>query len=510
MRAMAVQHKNVRPISLKHIYKWVDAFFITLLMLFALFVGLTIFTETSLRLDEAQSLFQTNRDISGTLNLVAQDVHVPLYHLVLHISLKLFGSDIMTARLLSLVFFIATIPLMYATGKYLFSRKIGLFAALLIAVAPFMNWYASEARMYSMLTFITLLHQLFFMKIFREGKSSHWVGFGLTAIAGLYTHYFFIFVLLTEAIFYLMKKHEFTAKKAFRNFILVAIALAASIAPWLYYVYTKGAASNTQPYLLTPSSGDLFNTYAQFLFGFQIDYLNTIIVSAWPLIVLLAFLTLQKNKKVPSETIFLAFAAILPVAAAFLISVLVRPSYSSRYLIVSIPALFLFISWIISHYPHKVRRTAQIGLVSLMLITFAVQALHPNTPVKENYSDAVSYLNSAVSPQDVIIAAAPFTIYPIEYYYKGSAKITTQPQWNRFTEGAIPSFNPGTLESEVKAITGSYQTAWLILSYDQGYNELLRQYYDNHFEKLKERTFSQNLTVSAYRINYNDPIQLSP
>lgn len=488
---------------------WIVGGSLMLMIAFAIYFSLTIFSQTSMRLDEAQSLFQTNRDISGVLNLVAQDVHVPGYHILLHYWQMIFGNTIFTARMMSLVFFVALIPATYALASYAFNRKVGLFATLLVTLSPFMDWYGSEARMYTMLALITVLHQLTFLKLYKEGKPVHWVWFTVTAILGMYTHYFFAFVILTELFFFVFSQKKFAAKKALRKFIISGIIVAASIAPWVYYVVQLGTASNTQPNLTEPSSVDLFNTYAQFIFGFQVDWLNTLIVSLWPIIVLLAFFALQANRKTTREVIFFVMAAIVPVLGAFLISVTVRPFFQSRYLIVALPALMIFVAWVLSIYPKRIQRTLQVLLVVVIAGLFAVQAINPNTPVKEDYRDAVGYLTEKASSKDVIILSAPFTVYPTEYYYRGEAKITTQPIWNRFREGSVPAFNEDTLAEEVKENTGSYQTAWLMLSYDQGYNKKIKDYYDNHFERTTSREFSKNLWVYSYRIRYDPEITIA-
>ena len=174
---------------------------LVLMIAFAIFFSVTVFGKTSLRLDEAQSLFQTNRDVPGILNLVAQDVHVPFYHTLLHFWQLLLGQDIFVARMLSLVFFIGTIIMTYVLATYALGRRsIGLFAAFLVTISPFMNWYGSEARMYTMLAFMTVLHVYFFVRIMRTGGTNNWLFWTLTAILGLYTHYFFVFVMLSEFI----------------------------------------------------------------------------------------------------------------------------------------------------------------------------------------------------------------------------------------------------------------------------------------------------------------------
>lgn len=492
-------------------YRFV-AFCLLLAMIgFAVFFSLTIFSVNSLRLDEAQSLFQVNRDIPGMLHLVAQDVHVPLYHTLLHYWLLIWGYDIRTARLLSLVFFVGTILATYVLARYAFGRRnIALFAALLVTISPFMNWYGSEARMYTMLAFMATFHAYLFLKVMREGGVWRWVAWTLVAMVGLYTHYFFIFVLLSEFVALLMMRRRFVSAYPVRKIIIAGAIAGLSLLPWIWYVYSLGFASNTQPALSQPSSGDLFDTYAQFIFGFQTSAINTIIISLWPIAVLLGFFALQRgNKKIPTETTFFVVLATLPVLLAFIISVTIRPFYLSRYLIVSLPALLIFISWLLSRY----RRRLAVGVGAVLVVVigflFVVEAMNPNTPVKEDYRETVAYLSTRAKPTDVIVLSAPFTIYPVEYYYKGDAKLTTQPIWDRFAVGSVPPYDPNKVAAETKENVGSYREAWLVLSYDQGYNDKLRKYYDSHFQKLSERHFSPGLVVYEYRISYDKPLTIN-
>jgi uncharacterized membrane protein len=478
---------------------------------FAIFFSLTVFGVSSLRLDEAQSLFQTNRDIPGMLYLVGQDVHVPLYHLVLHIWQLIFGQDIFTARLVSLIFFIGTILMTYVLATYAFGRRgVGLFAALLVTLSPFMNWYGSEARMYTMLAFMTTLHAYLFLKLMRVGGAKYWIFWTLIAIVGLYTHYFFAFVLLAEFVALFLLRKQFAGKHPIRSIIISGAIAGAAVLPWFIYMLNLGFASNTQPALTQPSTGDLFDTYAQFIFGFQTPAVNTIIVSLWPIAVLLGFFALQRStRKVPSEVTLFVVLATLPVLLAFLISVTIRPFYLSRYLIVALPALLIFIAWLLTRYRRNVAIWIGTILVAAMSFLFVIQVLNPNTPVKEDYRQAVAYLSENARATDVVVLSAPFTIYPVEYYYKGSAKLTTQPVWDRFSSGSVPGFDESKLEEETNTITANYQKAWLVLSYDQGYNEDLKRYYDSHFEKEGERRFSPGLVVHQYKIRYDEPLRIT-
>ena len=484
---------------------------LTGMVAFAVFFGITVFGNTSLRLDEAQSLFQTNRDLSGMYNLIAQDVHVPLYHTILHFWQVFFGPTIFVARTLSLVFFVGTILLTYYLATYSFGRRsIGLFASLLVTISPFMNWYGSEARMYTMLAFMTVLHLIFLVKIMRAPSNKYWILWTITAILGVYTHYFFAFVLISELLVMLVLKRQSISWRPVRNVIIGGSIAALSLVPWLLYVYSLGFASNTQPALSEPSAGDLFDTYAQFIFGFQVSSVNTLIISLWPIAVLLAFFALQKSKrKIPPETTVFVLLATVPILCAFLISVTIRPFYLSRYLIVALPPLLIFIAWLLSRYRQRVAVLIRILLVAVIGVLFVVQVMNPNTPVKEDYKEAVAYLDSKADSTDIIVLAAPFTIYPVEYYYKGTAKLTTQPIWDRFSSGSVPGLDESKLAEQTKTNVDSYQKAWLVLSYDQGYNEKLKKYYDDHYEKLSEKSFSPGLNVYEYKVRYDPPLTIN-
>jgi uncharacterized membrane protein len=482
-----------------------------LMVAFAVFFGLTIFGHTSLRLDEAQSLFQTQRDYAGMLHLVAQDVHVPGYHTLLHIWQLLFGSDIYIARIMSLVFFVGTILMTYVLATYALGRRsIGLFAALLVTISPFMNWYGSEARMYTMLAFMTVLHMYFFIRILKQSGRGRWIFWTLTAILGVYTHYFFIFVLLSEFISVLLLRKRLHGEHAIRNIIIAGAIAGLSLLPWLLYVYSLGFASNTQPALAEPSAGDLFDTYAQFVFGFQVSTVNTLIVSLWPIAVLLAFFALQRSKKkIPIAMTPFVLLATVPVLSAFLISVTIKPFFLSRYLIVALPTLFIFIAWLLTRYRRWIARTVGVVLVVVIGILFTIQAISPNTPVKENYKEAVEYIDANAGSSDVVVLAAPFTIYPVEYYYKGSAKLTTQPIWDRFSTGSVPAYDQAKVAAETKENVDAYQHAFLMLSYDQGYNKKLKDYYDAHYQRIATHDFSPGLSVYEYKIRYDTPVTIS-
>ncbi len=482
---------------------WIVSGLVALVILLSIF----FFQNQSLRLDEAQSLWQTSHSFWRILDIISEDVHVPLYHVLLHMWQFMFGNEVWSARLMSLIFFGASIPAIYALGSLAYTKKVGLFAATLLAISPFMNWYGNEIRMYSLFVLLALLNQYFFMSIYKKRNRQAWIGFAVTAFLGIYTHYFFFLILATNALFFLFNKSLFATdpaqvRQVQKRFIKVAIGLAVLFLPWVIAVLVNGGAGNTQPNLMTPTTVNVFNTFSSFIFGFQTDHLNTILVSLWPVTVLLGFLALKKNKHISPETIYFIMGFILPNVAAFAISFLVSPVYLARYLIFTLPMMYLILSWMFSTYPKSLGYALRTLLVLVMAATLAIESASANTPVKENYREAVEYIEKSALPSDVVAVSAPFTIYPVLYYYQGSASLTTLPIWDQRKQGSIPAFSMENLPKEVEIIKRNHDNLWLLLSYDQGYEEDLRIYFDTHFERLESKEFSSTVTLYKYKLRY--------
>lgn len=456
----------------------------------------------SLRLDEAQSLWQSSRTPLGILNLIGQDVHVPLYPLLLHGWLLTFGNNVVAARWLSFLFFLLSIPVLYLVGKRIYNDEISLFATVMFSISPFMNWYGGETRMYSLFVLITLINIYFFLGILKINNPGSWVGFGTSALLGIYTHYFFLFILLVDLIFLIFNK-DILKKNTLLRFSGTLAILAVLFSPWLIYVYRLDKVLNSTPHLLPPTSIDLFNSFSQFIIGFQTDYLNTVFLSLWPVIVLFGFLALRKNIKVSSETIYLALIFSLPVAFAFFASIFFRPIYLTRYLIFTLPPMYLLISWIFYRRDRFLSYFFYSLIFVIMITGLTIQAFSSLTPTKEGYREAVAYLDSNSTPSDIIVVSAPFTIYPVLYYYNGASMVATLPIWDQTKIGAIPPFSEDRLPQEIESLKGSHSSMWLLLSYDQGYSDIIRIYMDTHFERLTEQNFSPGLNLYQYKLRYD-------
>ena len=114
--------------------------------------------------DEAFAVHFASMDIPRMLSYLKFENNPPLYFIVLHFWMKLFGYAELTVRMLSMAFGIAALPLIYLLGVRLHSKTAGLFATFLLAISTFQVFYATETRMYTMYLFLALLSIWLFLK----------------------------------------------------------------------------------------------------------------------------------------------------------------------------------------------------------------------------------------------------------------------------------------------------------------------------------------------------------
>lgn len=222
-------------------------------------VSLASLFSQSIRLDESQSIWVATKSVPSILQIDAQDVHVPLYTLILHFWMQILGTEIIVVRLLSLIFFVGTLFLLYTLSLEASNEDVALLTVTLFSLSPFIMWYSSEARMYSLFTFITCANHLYFLRMLRTGTGHYKLPYFISVIFGLYTHYFFLFFLASQAIYatisfvkgsYMPGATIWTwisQSRFMTKYYFMLIGALLFLVPWIIFVFRMGSASNTQP-----------------------------------------------------------------------------------------------------------------------------------------------------------------------------------------------------------------------------------------------------------------------
>ena len=200
-----------------------------ILLVAVVVVGATIrlasLTTQSLWVDEATTVHEMHMSLGALLHTVrVGETTPPLYFLLAWTWAKLFGSGEMGLRLFSAFLGVGLIPLAYACGRELVSRRAGLVTAALVAVNPFMIWYSQEARSYALFAVFAAASFLFCARAWREPTNRSLGWWAVFSALAVLTHFFAGFLVLPEAVLLLVR----TRRRALLGaFAVIAVAQLA-------------------------------------------------------------------------------------------------------------------------------------------------------------------------------------------------------------------------------------------------------------------------------------------
>ncbi|MGA2838014.1 MAG: glycosyltransferase family 39 protein [Acidimicrobiales bacterium] len=166
---------------------------------------LRFWTVSDLWLDEALTVNIARQPIHELPYYLRRDGAPPLFYLLLHFWMGLFGTSDLAVRALPGVFGVATVPLTWLAGRRLGGTKVGWAATLLVASSPFAVRYDTETRMYSMVALLTVLGFLALDRALRSPRAGNLVA--VAAVTGLllYSHYWSLYLLATTMLWLLFE-----------------------------------------------------------------------------------------------------------------------------------------------------------------------------------------------------------------------------------------------------------------------------------------------------------------
>ena len=173
-------------------------------------------------------------------------VHPPFYYLVMAAIYKVCGYSLFYARYLSVLLSLASIVLIYLTGKKLYHTGAALVAATLFAVSPDMVYIGRRATQEALWIFLVVLAIYFISDFILNQRKKAIIFSGLALGAALATKYIVlpavIAVVLTVIIFLMGEKFRDGLKQLVKpSFLLVWVILTAvflAVAFFIIWIFT--------------------------------------------------------------------------------------------------------------------------------------------------------------------------------------------------------------------------------------------------------------------------------
>jgi len=207
--------------------------------------------QSPLWLDEALSVNIARLALGDIPDALRQDGHPPLYYVLLHMWIALFGEGDVAVRSLSGLWGLALVPLLWIAGRRMGGTKVAWCAVALVAVSPYALRYSTETRMYAMVMVLVLVGWLLIDDALRGPRRHRLAAIAIVAAALLWTHYWamWLITVVTLALAFqallARRRGELDAVRARLLVIGSFVAGAVLFVPWLPTLLYQGTRTGT-------------------------------------------------------------------------------------------------------------------------------------------------------------------------------------------------------------------------------------------------------------------------
>jgi 4-amino-4-deoxy-L-arabinose transferase-like glycosyltransferase len=233
-------------------------------------VWLRFYCPSALWLDETISVNISRLPLSQIPAALRQDGAPPLYYVLLHYWMGVFGEGDLAVRGLSGLISVLTLPVFWFAGRRVGGRRVAWATYFLAVSSPFLIQYATTTRMYSLMV---LLGVLGFLAIARALEAPTWRRFGAVALvtaAVLYTHYWGLYVVGMTGLWLLYQMWRERRglptrqdAKAVRGCFGAMILGAVLFAPWAPIFFFQTLHTGT-PWASAAGPADVLGVFSDF------------------------------------------------------------------------------------------------------------------------------------------------------------------------------------------------------------------------------------------------------
>lgn len=441
----------------------------------------------SLSGDEPFTVFHAQMDFNRFSEILVHENNPPLYFILLHYWIKLFGISTFSVRFIPYIFSCLTVLFIYKLGKKHFNFRITILTSLIFTFSNFHIYFSHETRVYSLFALLTVMSMHYFLSLIKDTSSKKFlILIILTNVTLIYSHFFGFFVLAIQGLAVLFIA-DFR-KKLFKKYVLISLATLVLYIPYIRIIIIRFSESKNGTWVNKPNWEDLYNL----LWKFSNLPINTVLFIVI-LVSGLAVLIFKKAKTNSAYAKVIAIWFIFPYLFIYVVSQWI-PMFVDRYLIfISIGFYFLIAIALNFLIPSKkLFYATSILIVGLMIFTSI-----PSSGRSKDFESMVNFVSKNKTENTVVYLCPSWINYGFAYYYninffKNYAKT------NEFLnqENVFMPYN----ESEVE---DSQLTDNITVIYIQGESELIDP--DNLIYKKLEQKFS-NITLNQefehYKISF--------
>jgi hypothetical protein len=462
------------------------------LTLLAFFLRVYRLDHVSLRGDESFTIVF----LSNPLPVIWEGIRFteplpPLFYLLLYVYIALAGTADFATRYFAVFFGVLAVPLAYVLARRVVqgsggagerrSRGAGeqggrgaekdspphlrtmvsVVTALLVAVNPNQVWHSQDIRNYTLWLALSMASLYLLLRALDDDRVQFWVGYVVTAILSLYTHYFDIFLVLFQNVYVFARYRR--RQPLLRRWIVAQAILVAAYTPWPLFLSPK-ASTHVDLTEIPNLPGLVLRTLTRFTLGEAVS--QSQITDATPVMVLLVLLGLMVAFRLrPHVFVFLVLYLGVPLLCTF-VFLQFRPIFRERYLNAIAPGYYLAIACGIAgltRLPDAKRVAPPLMLAAVLVISgisLGQYYFDPRYAKSPDWRTLARYLEVHAGPHDTIVQTYPDP--GLAHYYHGPAQRLILPDRPAVHEiGPLPIDRPATAQT-LQALLTDGGHVWLI------------------------------------------------
>ena len=447
-------------------------------------------TFQSLWFDELMSVTWSAPKLSFAkiISIYQGDPHPPLFPLLLHYWMVIFGYTEWAARLLTALIGCGSIYSIYLLGKECFNKQTGLVASAVIALNYFNLYYSHEVRSYILLFLLTTLSYTFFLKLLREQTKKHMTVYSIVTALMLYTHYFGLVTLLAQAIFllfHLVFDKGVSRPRLLKYFSLSGVLIVVLYSPWI--PTTLKMMKKTSHWTKAPKP-DFFITLFKLYFGRE--HFLVILFSVLTLSLLFYFILPKRsdsaegddggrlNLSLPVLFSWLFFTLFIP----YYRSMAGVPMYYHYYVIGTLAAVAVLAAVGITLIRHTTFKALLLTAIILVSFTSIFHRLdYYNKITKEDWRGTAEYVvkksREEYGDRKIYVMAKFAFLYHFYFDSLDADVKIQQPALNRLKEVLRESKKEGVERPAV----------WVLTGHNYEPDERFMKYMGKHFDEIETK-----------------------
>jgi mannosyltransferase len=359
--------------------------------------------------DEGISVGIASHPLSQIPSLLRLDGSPPLWYFLLHVWIRVFGSSVVATHMLPLIISLMVIPLAYRCAGLLFGRPAAVAAAALAATNPFLSWYGTETRMYTLVALFTMVAVTCTVRAVQAPTRRAVVGAVVAFAALLYTHDWGLYVAVVTAGVVLVRAWQTRDRRLAVGVLAAGVAVVALYSPWLP-TFIFQAQTTAAPWAVAPRIGDLFADPSSTLAG-------TLDVVVVPLMVLAVWHTHRNRSRTDRVVATMLGSVGLGTLVVGWLASQIEPSWTIRYLAVALAPLLLALAGTLSSTFRG--RLALAAVCVVLAVGSAVGSFLPNANARYAKSNVAAIAAAAaprLRPGDLVITAQTEQLGVLSYY----------------------------------------------------------------------------------------------